>query len=154
MKRTTPSTALVALFCVVVTATLAPAARAEDHACSNRSVAGKYGYTTAGTRLGIGPVAGTGIFTLDRDGNLLGGQQTVSFNGVIADETYTGTYTVNSDCTGTANAVVVSSIPAFNRASTFDLVWVDNSSALRAIFTNAGTIITVDAKKLFPEQGQ
>ena len=154
MKRTTPSPALAALFCVVLAATLAPAARADDHGCSNGSVAGKYGYTTTGTRLGIGPVAGVGIFTLDRNGNVLGGKQTVSFNGTIADETYTGTYTVNSDCTGTAILVVVSSIPAFNRTSNLDLVWVDNSSALRAIFTNAQTIITVDAKKLFPEQEQ
>jgi len=154
MKRTTRSTTLVALFCVVVAATIAPAARADGHACSNRSVAGTYGYTTTGTRLGIGPVAGVGIFTLDRNGNVLSGKQTVSFNGVIADETYTGTYTVNSDCTGTGTLVVVSSIPAFNRTSNLDLVWVDNSSALRAIFTNAGTIITVDAKKMFPEQEQ
>ena len=154
MKRTTPSPALAALFCVVLAATLAPAARADDHGCSNGSVAGKYGYTTTGTRLGIGPIAGVGIVTLDRNGNVLGGKQTVSFNGVIADETYTGTYTVNSDCTGTATLVVLSSIPAFNRTSTLDLVWVDNSSAIRMIFTNAQTIITVDAKKLFPAQEQ
>jgi hypothetical protein len=153
MKRTTASPALVALLCVVFAATLAPTATAEDHPCSNRSVAGAYGYTTTGTRLGIGPVAGVGIFTLDRNGDL-SGKQTVSFNGTIADETYTGNYTVNSDCTGTATLVVVSSIPAFNRTSTLDLVWVDNSNAIRMIFTNAQTIITVDAKKRFSEQDQ
>lgn len=153
MKRTTRSPALVALLCLVFAATLASVARADDHACSNRSVAGGYGYTTTGTRLGIGLVAGVGVFTLDRNGDL-SGKQTVSFNGVIANETYTGTYTVNSDCTGTATLVVVSSIPAFNRTSTLDLVWVDNSSAIRMIFTNAQTIITVDAKKRFSEQDQ
>jgi hypothetical protein len=151
MKRTTASPALVVLLCIVFAATLAPAARADDHACSNRSVAGTYGYTTTGTRLGIGPVAGVGVSTLDRNGDV-SGKQTVSFNGVIANETYTGTYTVNSDCTGTATLVVSSSIPAFNRTSTLDLVWVDNSSAIRMIFTNAQTIITVDAKRLFSEQ--
>ena len=152
MKRTTASPALVALLCIVFAATLAPTVRADDHACSNRSVAGPYGYTTTGTRLGIGPVAAVGIFTLDRNGNVLRGKQTVSFNGTIAEETYTGTYVVNSDCTGTATLVVSSSIPAFNRTSTLDLVWVDNSSAIRMIFTNAQTIITVDAKRLFSEQ--
>jgi hypothetical protein len=152
MKRITASP-LIALLCVAFAATLAPAATAEDHACSNRSVAGSYGYTTTGTRLGIGPVAGVGVFTLDRTGDL-SGKQTVSFNGVIANETYTGTYAVNSDCTGAATLVVNSSIPAFNRTSTLDLVWVDNSSAIRMIFTNAQTIITVDAKKRFSEQDQ
>src|SRR5437667_4018647 len=48
----------------------------------------------------VGQVAATGIFTQDASGNITG-TQTRSLNGSVADETFTGTATVYSDCTGT-----------------------------------------------------
>ena len=53
---------------------LAPAARAQ--ACSPALTAGKWGFTTSGTVVGIGPRASLGIFTLDTAGNLLNGKAT------------------------------------------------------------------------------
>jgi hypothetical protein len=130
---------------------IAPAALAHGrhHQCSNRSVSGGFGYVSTGTRIGLGPVAGSGVITFDEDGNVTG-EQTVSFNGTIATENYSGTYTVGEDCRGSFIVVVVSSIPAFNRTSHVDLVWEDDANAAHAIFTDAGTIITADARKLFP----
>jgi hypothetical protein len=150
MKRISRSRTLVIGTLGIVAIAMAPALLADDwHGgrCSNWSAAGAYGYTSTGTRIGLGPVAGVGLVTLGRDGSV-DGKQTVSFNGTIASETFTGTYTVNDDCTGQLTVNVVSSIAAFNRTSSLDLVWVNRSDAIRAIFTGAGTIITIDANKV------
>ncbi len=130
---------------------VAPAARADGHhhRCSFRSVAGTFGYVTSGVRIGIGPVAGAGVLTFDEDGNVVDGKQTVSFNGTIATETYSGTYTVGDDCRGSFTVVVTSSVPVFNRTSTVDLVWEDDANAAHAVFTGAQTIITADARRIF-----
>ena len=130
---------------------VAPAARADGHhhRCSFRSVAGAFGYVTSGQGHGIGPVAGAGELTFDEDGNVVDGKQTVSFNGTIATETYSGTYTVGDDCRVYFTVVVTSSIPAFNRTSTVDLVFEDDENAAHAVFTGAQTIITADARRIF-----
>ena len=124
----------------------AGAVLAEDHSCNTHNVSGDWGYTSTGTRVGVGPVAAVGTFTLDRSGNVLDGKQTVSFNGTIADETLSGTYTLNDDCTASATVVVTS--PIAPRTSHLDLVFVDGSDGVRMIFTDAGTILTVDGRKL------
>src|ERR1700737_3191058 len=69
-------------------------------ACTKATGAAKWGFSTNGTIPAIGPVAATGTFTQDTSGNITG-TQTRSLNGDIADETFTGTATVNPDCTGT-----------------------------------------------------
>ncbi len=153
MKRTAFLTMLIA-------AMVMPAARARgEGACSNLTVAGKWGFTTSGTVVGIGPRASLGIFTLDAAGNLLNGKATASLNGVVTDETFSGTYTVNPDCTGKL------AIDIFNLSgnkiltATLDLVFDDNVQETRAIFTSAvlpngtplATVITVDARRLFPQ---
>ena len=120
--------------------------------CSLHSIAGDYGYTLTGTRLPLGPAASVGTVTFDRQGNV-SGTQTLSLNGMIAPgEVLTGTISVNPDCTGAAT-IAVTNTP-FPRTSTLYIVWVNNSSEARGIFTNAGTILTVDAKKLSPEREQ
>jgi len=152
MKHISLSKTLFIATVGIVALARTPALLADDghgHRCSSGSAAGAYGYTSTGTRIGLGPVAGAGLVTLGRDGSV-DGKQTVSFNGTIANETFSGTYTVNDDCTGQLTVDVVSSIPAFNRTSSLDLVWVNHSDAIHAIFTGAGTIITIDGQKVNP----
>ncbi|MFY9550956.1 MAG: hypothetical protein WAU32_07385 [Thermoanaerobaculia bacterium] len=146
MKRHTLSIALVsAVFCLLLS--VAPAMRADDdnRGCTYRTVSGDWGYTSAGTRIGVGAIAAVGSFTLDKGGNVLDGKQTVSFNGVIADETFSGKYSLNDDCT--ASAVVVVASPIAPRTSHLDLVFISDSNGVRMLFTDAGTILTVDGKK-------
>jgi len=143
MKR--QSTTVSVLF-LLGTLSLAPALLAHDDGpCSYSSVSGDWGFTSSGTRVGVGPVAGVGTATLEKSGNV-DGAQTVSFNGIIANETFTGTYTVNSDCTGSLTVVVSS--PIAPRTSHLNLMFVSNSRAVRAIFTDDGTTLTMDGKKL------
>jgi len=68
--------------------------------CSLRTLNGHYGDSFSGTIVGLGPIAGIGVTNFDGRGNLTG-TDTVNINGSGGiPETSTGTYTVNSDCTG------------------------------------------------------
>jgi len=150
MKRPLLSRTHRTLMCLVAAALITSVLKAEDedHRCSLRSVSGTFGYVVTGIRNGVGPVAGAGELTFHQDGTISDGKQTVSFGGVIADETYSGTFTVNSDCSGSFTVDVAS--PIAPRTSHVDLVWVDDGNGAKAIFTDAGTILTADAKRLFP----
>src|SRR5262249_3495274 len=127
---------------------IASALRADEQ-CSQRSIAGDWGYTVTGIRiLNNVPLsaASVGSFHIDRDGNL-SGTQTLSINGTIVQgEVLTGTTTVNSDCTGTS-VIVVSNTP-FPRTSTLDSIFTDSSRHVRSIFTNGGTILTAEGEKV------
>lgn len=103
-KRT--FTILTVLFLVVV-----PNLHATK--CSNASLKGAYAYSTQGftevtpdiSPAGFVPWAQTGLIVYDGNGNILFGTFTVittTANGGLVRGTFTGTYTVNSDCTGTA----------------------------------------------------
>jgi hypothetical protein len=158
MKRNISLTTLAMVF---LTMLYVPAARAQDErACSNAGVVGKWGFTTNGTVIGIGPRDSLGIFTLDGAGNLLNGRATASLNGSVADETFSGTYSVNPDCTGKL-AIQISDLSG-NKilTATLNLVFDNNVRELRAIFTSTvlpngtplGTVITVQAKRLFSDR--
>ena len=153
---------LLTTLVVLLAATLisgAATAQTGAAACTLAHAAGTYGFTDSGTVVGVGPRVAAGIFTLDAAGNLLNGKATSSLNGAIAEETFSGTYTVNSDCTGTFNNVEIRD-PSGNLllVITANLAWDENMKQLRAIFTSAKlpdgtsllTVIGADARKMVP----
>jgi hypothetical protein len=146
MKRAFHSMLFGAIF-VAALAGIAPAAQARS--CSLQGVSGRYGYTTTGTIPTLGAVAALGHVTLDAIGNLTGAQ-TASFNGAIVPETLSGTYTVNVDCTGTATVNVFHG-GVLARTTNLNLIFDDNERELRAIFATAGTVLTVQGKRLFSD---
>lgn len=90
----------------------------------------------------------------DSAGNVSNGAVTSSLNGTITNETASGTYTVNPDCTGTFNLTVYASgaeLFTVTASSVFD----SRMQHLRGIFTSIvepnGTalaiVIAVDANK-------
>ena len=133
---------------------MGPLAQAASGKCSLSKLAGTYGLTTTGSIPAIGPVAAVGLITIDASGNI-SGSQTRSLNGDIADETFTGTATVNSDCTGTDTVSVFES-GVLVRTSTLKLVFDDDGRSARAIFTSIvlpdgttlASILTVDARRV------
>ena len=146
MKLTAVRTTLaVILFAVLV----GMAATANASSCSLARVAGNFGYTTTGSIPTLGPFAAVGHVTFDATGHF-DGAQTTSFAGTLFDETVSGTFTVNSDCTGTAVVNVYHSGVLF-RTTNLDLVWVSNRNQIRAIFRTAGTAITIEANRIFNE---
>jgi hypothetical protein len=129
----------------------APAlAYGRTQSCSLGGVAGGYGYTTSGTIPTLGAVAAVGRISLDEDGNLTGAQ-TTSFNGAIVQETLSGTYSVSADCTGTATVKVYHS-GVLVRTTNLDVVWDNHQRELRAIFLTAGTVLTINGRKIFREE--
>jgi hypothetical protein len=157
MKRRMAPTTLVIVFVVTLVLSMAGTAQAADSACSLARAAGTYGFTDSGTVVGIGPRTAVGTFTLDAAGNLLNGVATSSLNGIIADETFSGTYTVNANCTGTISVeIFASGIELF--AVTLNTAFDDNMKELRGIFTSVvapdgtslSTVVNVDARKFVP----
>jgi hypothetical protein len=157
VKPSIRSKRFVPLLITLFALSAASATHASDaRSCSTASIAGKFGFTTTGSIPAIGPVAATGLFTQDTSGNITG-TQTRSLNGDIADETFTGTATVNPDCTGT-DTIQVFEIGVLVRTTTLHVVYDDDGREARAVFTSLvlpdGTslpsIITIEAGRLFP----
>jgi len=136
-----------------------PAARA--HSCSTQKAAGDYGFTLTGvilTSSGSIPAAAVGRATVDVSGHVTGSEAR-SVAGGYADETLTGTLTVNSDCTGsmTLNFYEAGTLA---RTSVLSVAFVDNKQALRMVqksFTlpnvaNLPVVITAEAKRTFIDQ--
>ncbi|HUD56501.1 MAG TPA: hypothetical protein VMR02_14830 [Terracidiphilus sp.] len=130
----------------------------DERSCSDASVAGDWAYTETGTVIpatGAVPFAAVASYTLDPKGNLIG-TATSSSGGTVSNVTLEGSGTVNSDCTGTLSVGVYAS-GSLVRTANFDLVYVNDSGAARAIVTSLvlanGTsvpaVLTVDAQKLF-----
>jgi len=123
---------LVLSFAVLILASLAPAAHAAT--CSTMTVAGHWGFTLTGTVfLPTGPVPVSAILAgrADVDGNV-SGTEARNFGGQYADETFTGSWTVNPDCTGSAT-VLFSEGGQLVRTSVVTLVFDDNSKQVRMV---------------------
>jgi len=101
MKRTLN----IALAALAVAATLSLVAASDALAsggCSNKTLSGNYGATIIGNVSGL-PLAELDLVSADGKGNFTSGSGTLSFNGSISTFTFTGTYTINSDCSGSAS---------------------------------------------------
>jgi hypothetical protein len=121
--------------------------RADDGgACTLADAAGRWGYSYSGTIVGFGPVASVGSFVQDPAGNVTGAQ-TRSFVGNIAQETIKGVVLVHADCTTTGTINVYQS-GVFQRTAELDGVLVDRGRGLHAIFKTAGTVITIDGRRI------
>jgi len=81
-----------------------PRAYAADFGCGPKTLQGSYIYSAAGYLVSGGsntPIAEAGVYSFDGAGGL-STTNTLSFGGAIIPRTGTGTYTVNSNCTGSA----------------------------------------------------
>ncbi|MGH9718769.1 MAG: hypothetical protein ACRD8O_01035 [Bryobacteraceae bacterium] len=84
---------------------LLPAVHAKQW-CSNGDIIGTYAMLASGAIIQpektplTGPFARVGIVVADGNGNI-SANNTASYNGALFRESYSGTYTVNSDCTVT-----------------------------------------------------
>jgi hypothetical protein len=123
---------------------------AQASQCSLANVAGSYGYTTSGFVLFSGtfvPAAAAGRITFDGNGHV-SGTQTRVVAGSSLDETYSGTYSVNPNCTGSFTVLVEPD----TRTSTVDLVWTENTNGVSAVFTTPGFILTATARRISPRE--
>jgi hypothetical protein len=127
--------------------------------CTLAGVAGDWGFTDEGSVIGIGPRIALGRFTLDSAGNVLNGKATVNLNGTISSETFSGTITVGAHCTGSGNIELFDPSGTKVATITTQAVFLNNMREAREIFTSVvlangtplTTVITLDAKRLFPK---
>jgi len=133
---------------------------AHARSCSLTGTAGNYGFTLTGVViLGTGPVpiAAVGRAALDATGNV-SGTESRSVGGGFADETFTGTYAVNPDCTGTTTLNFYES-GQLVRTSVLSLVFDNDERELRMVqksleLPNGAflpVVITVEARRIFAE---
>jgi hypothetical protein len=110
------------------------------HACSDATLNGTYaltfsGFTTRGpvpaAINNFTPVAGGGLVTFDGHGNV-STSETVSVGGLISPVDVPGTYTVNSDCTGTFITTPNAQL---------NLVILRNGKEIQAVNTVPGNVI-------------
>lgn len=125
----------------------------ETEACSNETLLGRYAFTGQGFLTNsntlpaltgaFAPVADVGVFESDGQGKL-SGSDTISDGGQIIPRTFTGSYTLNSDCRGTA-ALNFNSGLAVDIAIALD----DRGHEARALQTNPqGAVFTVVARSV------
>jgi hypothetical protein len=149
-------TGLASLFAVALIVGIAVPAHAEGP-CSLARAAGTYGFSTSGTVIGVGSRVSAGIITLDAAGNATG-KATSSLNGAIADEKFSGTYTLSSDCRTTLTAEIRDLSGNLLLTVTEDGVWDDNMREIRGVFTSATlpdgtpllTVISIEGRKMIP----
>lgn len=96
-----------------------PLARAQSRPCSNRTLAGYYGFTIEGQILGgpfAGPLRGVAMTYFSGDGKLSQVDH-VLLGGTPPPAEWSpavGTYTVNPDCTGAAQLIFSDGRPPVN----------------------------------------
>lgn len=154
MKSKFACNGLATMFAVALLISAAAPAHAGGPPCSLARAAGTWGFTDNGTVVGVGPRIAVGVLTLDSAGNVVNGTATSSLNGSIANETFSGTYTVNHDCTGTISVTIYSGgveLFVINGNTVFD----SDMKHIRAIFTSVtepngtslATVIGLDGNK-------
>jgi hypothetical protein len=127
--------------------------------CSNASLNGTYGFSSQGFTevtpdigsAGFVPWAETGLIVYDGQGNVTSGTFTVSTttaNGGIIRGTFTGTYVVNRDCSGTITADL-----GDGNLFHFDLV-VEGSARHTAINTDPDSFMNVYSFQRIAREGE
>ena len=112
--------------------------------CTNESWEGSYGYLETGTRIidpAPGPRAAVGRMTADGHGNLAG-NETKSEGGVTLNLTFTGSYTMLKDCTGSGSITLSN-----GEVRNFNFVIVEDGEQILFIQTDPGRTITITATK-------
>ena len=124
---------------ILVLGVAIPSARAEDdnHECSNASLQGSYGFRLQGTIFAEGLNGGVGVITFDGNGNWANTGTFVNQTRGVSRASGIGTYTVNSDCTGT--------IPGLQ-----DFVIVDGGDEIFQTATRGDRVVIWVFKKQFP----
>ena len=114
--------------------------------CSVANLTGGYGYSLSGYYFdsagNTNYFSAAGIFTADGNGNTTG-KESDSFSGqILQGDPLAGTYTVNSDCTGTLTTNSMTS-----GSANYDFVFTNGRSQLQLVETDAGNNVTGQAMK-------
>jgi hypothetical protein len=130
---------------------IAPAAKADNKGCSNITIKGTFAYKGAGSIVSppevAGPLAQVSTLTFDGSGGVTSSSGVISQNGNIIPVTETGTYQVNSDCTGTLSVQIAPiGIPA-----SFYFVIDASGTEMQIICKDSGVVLSGIAVRQYPQ---
>lgn len=129
---------------------VAPAAKADDKGCSNTTLQGSFSFIGTGVAISppsfAGPLATVSTLIFDGNGAVTSAFGSASQNGNIGPQTEAGTYTVNSDCTGTY--MVLLSPAGFTAHYLF--VIDSSGDGIQIICTDSGVVFSGTARRQFP----
>ena len=153
MKRTTIAKTFAVAAVTALALGIAPTAKAQvDKACTNATLQGTFAYSTTG--FGVAgatgplpaplPFADAGAQTFDGNGGTaLSGMSNA--NGTVGQPNQSGTYTVNSDCTGTYSIQL-----APGKTANYFFVIANDGSEFRAICVDKYAVLTRIGTRLYP----
>ena len=120
--------------------------RASDALCplGNATLHGPYVVSGSGTIANVGHVTAVGVHVWNGQGST-SAKNTISANGNVFSATVTGTYTVNSDCTGSL---------AESDGSHYNFVVAPDGNHLWWIETDTGTVLSGTEVRLRPPGGE
>jgi hypothetical protein len=104
-------------------------------------VRGAYAFSFEGTVIQLGPIAAAGVVVADGTGSIIDAVRTVNVNGTSVQQTFTCTYSVNPNGTGSADCPLANPLPGAPIAETFDFVLEDAGRAFRLIGTTPGITV-------------
>jgi hypothetical protein len=103
--------------------------------CSNANVTGKYGYAGGGLDKGGNPIRVIGYFNANGKGTFKGNETGSDGGSIVTNLPVTGTYSVNSDCTGSGTIT-----PKGGKVSHFTLVVLSGGKNLQYLTTDAPNV--------------
>ena len=118
--------------------------------CTNLSYKGRYAFTATGfvtdhtfNPPGLEPIAVVGHFKADGKGNITG-SQTRSYKGAISNETFTETYTVNPNCTGTS----VKKVTMPKITTNWHFVILHGGKTILSVEADKDRVVTIHAERM------
>ena len=105
--------------------------------CTDKGVKHTYSVELTGTDLAIGQIGAVGQFVLNGTGSISGTLTLSLYGTIVYDASVTGTYTINSNCTGTAQ-ITPQGVSTIN----LSLVVLSTDKEIMAIETDANTVIS------------
>jgi len=112
--------------------------------CTNQTLSDAHGFSFNGTVFAFGAIAATGKIVFDGSGNI-SGSYAESLNGRIIQGHFVGSYTVNSDCTG--SGTVRGPFPG-SWSALVNFVIVNNTKETLLVGASPGAVVTGFTKRL------
>src|SRR5712692_3484921 len=140
-----PITRLILTLSVILLATSATStAQPVSHVCTSATLNGAYGYLMTGqtfeSSFGFVSFADSGSLTWDGKSKATG-SSILNVDGQLTSRTLAGTYTVNSDCTGSLTFT-----DNLGSSGSINMVIIGSGVAIQLLETDSGTVISGNAK--------
>lgn len=126
----------------VLTLAATPALRADEDACSTRSMKGSFGYTVRGTTPANTQFAAVGRLTFDGQGQVTTVRTLSNAGAVARNDTGAGTYSLGSGCRGSFS-IVAAGLGQLQ----VDIIVTGRGNQLRGIVTNPGFVLTLEGSR-------